>query len=177
MRPGEPGGLPHSPWLPEHQLSSLCKPPGPEGPQQDTRTRRALSGRLFCACSQAVVAEELLSAHGARVLHVHQAVHTEGEEAAAQEAPAASAAAGWGRGSPGGSPHGSPLALLLPRRPQGGWTLPVHAPWLPPQPYRPDAWDAPRPCGGWGGTHPNTKRPVHSIQVRTPGTGVVTVMT
>lgn len=152
----------------------------PRGRRDPSRTHTHTKGTLwtFILCgSQAVVAEELLSAHGARVLHVHQAVHTEGKEAAAQEASAASAAAGCGRGSPlregaalrfspgvpsGLAPAPSPPGLL--------GTLPIHAPWLPPQTLH-DRCPAEA-----GGTHPKMKRPVHSIQVRTPGTGLVTVM-
>lgn len=112
--------------------------------------QKSLGGRLFGGPSQAVVAEELLLAHGARVPHVHQAVHTEGEEAAAQEAPAASGAAGCGPEPPSPRP-------------------------VPPSPAGPAPADA-QPPPPQEATHPNTKRPVHSSQVRTPGTGVVTVM-
>lgn len=70
---------------------------------------------LFRGGSQALVAEELLLAHGARVLHVHQAVHAEGDEAAAQETPVGAGGWGWAGFSPEAArTHRGPHLILGP---------------------------------------------------------------
>ena len=126
--------------------------------------------------SQAFVEEELLPTHGARVPHVHQAVHAEGDEAAAQEAPAASEAAGthWGP-SQACEPPTPPLGL--PGQQGGLGNHPsLHAPCQHPPKPAGSQHGCPGPQQRRGGTtHPATKMPVHRSQVSMPGTGVVTV--
>ena len=139
---------------------------------------QAGSGHLTAFSSQAFVAEELLLAHGARVPHVHQAVHAEGDEAAAHETPAASGAAGPGiHLGPSRAWEPPTPSLVLPSHPQ--W---ARKPPLPPCPVPtpPNPAALPQGCSGplqrqGAATHPAMKMPVHGSQVRMPGTRVVTV--
>ena len=116
-----------------------------------------------------MVAVDFVPTHWACVLHILESVHAEREETATQETPAASGAVGRGLGSrlggagltPGPSQGCIPPSLLMP--------CPAPSAGCPSHPGGPPLLMVRAP------THPNTKRPVHSIQVRSPGTGVVTV--
>lgn len=83
-----------------------CATAGRRDPSGQTWAVEGRWSTFILQGSQALVAEQLVPAHRAGVHHVHQAVHAEGEEAAAQETPAASGASGRvGVGAGAGQPE------------------------------------------------------------------------